>query len=66
MKLLLQRLRCERLLVFVTFKFLTRGPAPTWVGREPWNPGSQPRGAPPCGSRRPSANAAWPTPPMRC
>jgi cobalamin synthase len=35
---LLQRLRSEVLLVFVTQQFLTRVPVPGWVAREPWNP----------------------------
>jgi adenosylcobinamide-GDP ribazoletransferase len=38
MNAIVQRLRRELLLVFVTQQFLTRVPVPAWVGREPWNP----------------------------
>jgi adenosylcobinamide-GDP ribazoletransferase len=38
MKAVLQRLRSELLLVFVTQQFLTRVPVPAWVAHEPWNP----------------------------
>lgn len=38
MQAVLQRLRTELLLVFVTQQFLTRVPVPAWVAREPWNP----------------------------
>jgi adenosylcobinamide-GDP ribazoletransferase len=38
MNAIVQRLRSELLLVFVTLQFLTRVPVPGWVAREPWNP----------------------------